>query len=174
MTSKGIRRRICRIFVNHLLPAGRCFAARRRLMSWAGYRIGDGTRIFGPVNISGELTVGRNCWIGRNMTVHGNGSVVIGDNCDIAPDVTFFTGGHALGDHERRAGAGETYHITVGNGTWLGGRASILRNTRIGSGCVIAACACVTGDVPENVLAAGVPARVVKEFKDCAADTAEE
>jgi len=143
-------------------------------MSWAGYRIGDGTRIFGPVHISGELTVGSNCWIGRNMTVHGNGSVVIGDNCDIAPDVTFFTGGHALGDHERRAGAGETYHITVGNGTWLGGRASILRNTRIGSGCVIAACACVTGDVPENVLAAGVPARVVKEFKDCAADTAEE
>lgn len=38
---------------------------------------------------TGTLCIGANCWIGRNLTVHGNGSVIIGDNCDIAPDVTF-------------------------------------------------------------------------------------
>jgi acetyltransferase-like isoleucine patch superfamily enzyme len=97
------------------------------------------------------------------------GQVTIGDNCDIAPDVTFLTGGHQMGDHSRRAGKGESYHITVGSGVWIGGRATLLLNTSIGDGSMIAACACVSKDVPADTLVAGVPAKVMKEFEDFAA-----
>jgi maltose O-acetyltransferase len=51
-----------------------------------------------------------------------------------------------------------------GNGTWIGGKSTILNNTHIGNGCVIAGCACVTKDVPDNTLVGGVPARIIKKL----------
>lgn len=102
--------------VNHVLTGTRFFPAKRNLLRSIGYEIGENTKIVGPIHNTGTLRIGANCWIGCNLTVHGNGIVTIGDNCDIAPDVTFLTGGHQMGDHNRRAGKGESYHITVGSG----------------------------------------------------------
>lgn len=152
--------------VNHFLTGTKFFALKRKLLCSIGYEIGENTKIVGPIMNTGHISVGRNCWVGRNLTVHGNGSVIIGDNCDIAPDVMFLTGGHQIGNAERRAGAGETYQITVGSGVWIGARATILLNTVIGDGAAVAACACVTRDIPGNTLAGGVPARVIKELED--------
>ena len=95
------------------------------------------------------------------MIVNGNGTVTIGDNVDIGPEVTFQTGGHEIGDKDRRAGKGALYAQSVGDGTWIGGRATILKNTAIGSGSVVAGCACVTKDVPDNVIVGGVPAKII-------------
>ena len=120
----------------------------------------------GPIYPHGNLTIGKNCWIGKNLMVNGIGTVVIGDNCDIAPEVTFQTGGHLIGNSERRAGEGVIFNQTVGAGTWIGGRATILNNTNIGKSCVIAGCACVTHDVADNLLVGGVPARVIKQLND--------
>ena len=174
MTLASIKRQIVICTVNHILNGTRFFTSKRKLLRSIGYEIGKGTKIVGPIYNTGTLCIGANCWLGCNLTVHGNGTVTIGDNCDIAPDVTFLTGGHQIGDHSRRAGKGESYHIAVGSGVWIGGRATILRNTRIGDGSVIAACACVPKDVPPNTLVAGVPAKVMKEFQDFAANTQKE
>lgn len=169
MTLKSIRKRVVIYLVNHVLTGTRFFHAKRNLLCSIGYEIGANAKIVGPIHNTGTLRIGTNCWIGRNLTIHGNGTVTIGDNCDIAPDVTFLTGGHQIGDHSRRAGKGESYHITIGSGVWIGGRSTILLNTNIGDGCVIAACACVSKDVPADTLAAGVPAKVIKEFENFAA-----
>lgn len=155
--------------VNHVLAGTRFFPAKRNLLRSIGYEIGENTKIVGPIHNTGTLCIGANCWIGCNLTVHGNGTVTIGDNCDIAPDVTFLTGGHQMGDHSRRAGKGESYHITVGSGVWIGGRVTLLLNTSIGDGSMIAACACVSKDVPADTMVAGVPAKVMKELEDFAA-----
>ena len=141
MKLKTIKKRIVIYLVNHVLAGTRFFPAKRSLLRS----------------------------IGCNLTVHGNGTVTIGDNCDIAPDVTFLTGGHQMGDHSRRAGKGESYHITVGSGVWIGGRVTLLLNTSIGDGSMIAACACVPKDVPADTMVAGVPAKVMKELEDFAA-----
>ena len=98
--------------------------------------------------------------------MNGNGSVVIGDNCDIAPEVTFQTGGHEIGDASRRAGVGCIFHQTVGSGTWIGGRSTILNNTNIGKSCVVASCACVVKDVPDNSIVGGVPAKLIRTLSD--------
>lgn len=174
MKLRTIKKRIVIFIVNHVLNGTRFFAAKRRLLRSIGYEIGEDTKIVGPLYNTGTLRVGADCWIGCGLTVRGNGTVTIGDRCDIAPDVTFLTGGHVIGGPDRRAGSGEVYHITVGNGVWIGGRATLLRTIQIGSGSVVAACACVVRDVPENGLAAGVPARVIKEFQDFAADAQKE
>ena len=90
---------------------------------------------------------------------------MIGDNCDIAPEVTFQTGGHEIGSSDRRAGEGRIFEQSIGDGTWIGGRSTILGNTNIGKGCVVAGCACVVNDVPDNVLVGGVPAKVIRTIE---------
>ena len=160
-----IKKRLVLFAVNRILAGTFCFDAKRRLLLSIGCEIGEGTKVTGPVYCTGKLIIGRNCWINKNLTVHGNGTVIIGDNCDIAPEVAFLTGGHTVGEPFRRAGAGETYDITVGEGTWIGARSTVLGNTRIGGGCVIAACSCVVKDVPDHSLFGGVPAEKIRDLK---------
>lgn len=164
MTWKTLRRRCVLYVVNHIYKGTVFFEQKRKMLNSIGFDIGEGTKVVGPIDCTGTLKVGKNCWIGKNLSIHGNGSVVIGDNCDIAPDVTFLTGGHAIGSAERRAGQGETYRIIVGNGTWIAARTTILGNTAVGNSCVVAACACVTKDVPDNTLVGGVPAKEIRKL----------
>jgi len=150
--------------VNHVFAGVRCFPVKRKLLRQIGYQIGEDTKIVGPLFCTGNLIIGDDCWIGRNLTVHGNGTVEIGNCCDLAPDVTFLTGGHQIGNSERRAGTGESYRIRVGDGVWVGARSTILGNTRIGNGSVVAACACVPKDVEPDTFVGGVPARVIRRL----------
>lgn len=157
-------RTIAFLFTNHICVGTRCFALKRNLLRFAGYEIGDGTKIVGPVYCTGQLKIGKNCWIGKNFMVNGNGTVIIGDNCDIAPEVAFQTGGHEIGTREHRAGQGVVFDISVGNGCWIGARSTICGGVHVGDGCVVAACACVSKDVGVNRLVGGVPAREIREL----------
>jgi maltose O-acetyltransferase len=164
MKIKTLKRLYAMFAVNHIYAGTACFKRKRNLLRWAGYEIGENTRIAGPIYSSADLKIGSNCWIGRNFSANGNGSVTIGDNCDIAPDVSFLTGGHEIGAAEQRAGKGEKYHITVGDGTWICARATIGKSITVGSGCVVAAAACVLKDVPSNTMVGGVPAKIIREL----------
>ena len=164
MTLKGMKKRIGLFLTNHIFVGTRCFEIKRRLLNFAGFTIGEQTKIVGPMFITGNLTVGANCWIGCNLKVHGNGNVAIGNNCDLAPDVSFVTGSHIIGSHNRRAGEGFNADIKVGNGCWIGEGAGIMPGVEIGDGCVVAARACVTENVPDDCLTGGVPSRVIKEL----------
>ena len=55
--------------------------------------------------------------------------------------------------------------IVVGDNRWFGANVSVLQGVTIGSGCVIAAGSVVTEDLPDNVVAAGVPAVVKKTIE---------
>ena len=149
--------------VNHWFVGTRCFETKNRLLRSIGYEIGEGTKIVGPITNTGKLIIGKNCWIGTNITVHGNGCVRVGDKSDMCVWSGNGSGGREIGGAERRAGSGLTYSITVGSGTWIGARATIFGNTNIGSGCVIAACACVNKSVVDNTLVGGTPARKIRD-----------
>ena len=164
MKLQSVKHHLAMACVNFVFSGTKCFGIKRHLLRIAGYEIGEGVKVVGPLTCTGSLKVGKNTWLGRGMKIHGNGNVVIGENCDIAPDVTFLTGGHQFGGPERRAGTGESYSIHIGDGCWIGGRSTIARNTNIGDSSVVAACACVTTDVPENTLVGGVPAKIIKKL----------
>lgn len=166
MKLRTFKRLLCVFLVNYVFVGTRCFKVKNKLLNIAGYNIGKGTRVVGPFFCTASLTVGENCWLGRELNINGNGSVVVGDNCDIAPEVTFLTGGHEIGDARRRAGKGEKYDIRVGDGVWIGSRTTLGRTINVGDSSVIAACACVMKDVDSNKLVGGVPARVIKELDD--------
>lgn len=164
---QGLLRRISLFFINHVFRGTNphYFGIKRTLCKYAGFQVGEGSRIVGPIHCDGTLVIGRECWIGQDFRVHGNGKVVIGNRCDIAPEVAISTGGHEIGNHIRRAGAGHSYEVDIGDGCWIGLRATIVGPAVICQGTVVAACACVVHEIPAQTLVGGVPARVIKNLE---------
>lgn len=156
-----------RYLINWLLrplPPTHFFALRRTLYRFAGVRLADRAKICGDGWIYGRgpLSVGADAWLspGVIMYTHPDAAIAIGRNCDIGPFCLFLTGSHMPGDSVRRAGPGTAHPVSVGDGCWIGARTTVLGGATIGSGCVIAAGSVVTGNIPANSLAAGVPAKV--------------
>jgi maltose O-acetyltransferase len=90
--------------------------------------------------------------------------VTIGKNCMIGPRVSIFTAGHPLDAKTRVTGLEFGSPITIGDNVWIGGNVVINPGVRIGDNAVIASGAVVTKDVPDNVVVAGVPAKILKQL----------
>ena len=70
-------------------------------------------------------------------------------------------------DHElRKNGEMYSFPITIGNNVWSGSHVVINPGVTIGDNAVIGAGSVVTKDIPPNVVAAGVPCRVIREIND--------
>ena len=135
---------------------------------------GDNVTVQSPVSVlyGAHTTVGSDVFINGNCTIQDSARVTIGDRVVIAPDVKLYCGSHAVDARERwKRGADgtpklvtTTKPITVGSDVWIGGNATVLPGVTIGSNVVVGAGAVVTRDIPDNCVAAGVPARVVREL----------
>jgi acetyltransferase-like isoleucine patch superfamily enzyme len=137
----------------------------------------DRVRISAHTTISGrtasretpQLTVGSNVDIGWQTTIAVGSRVAIGDNVRIAGRA-FLAGypGHPLDAQARAAGApdgdDQIGDIVLEDDVWLATGVTVSAGVRIGRGTVVAAGSVVTRDLPPNVLAAGVPARVVRRL----------
>lgn len=164
----GLKRRLIWMAVNHIYQGTNHmhWEKKVKLLRMLGHEIGEGTKIVGPITIYGHLKVGKNCWIGTNFTVHGLGTVVIGDCCDIGPEVRFLTGSHEIGTANRRAGRGLNYTIRIEDGCWIGAGSTFVGDITVHESTVIGACSLVNKDIPCNVVAAGVPAKVIRQLTD--------
>lgn len=158
--------RLSLFIINNFLCGTRFFRLKSKLLKFAGITVGKNTKIVGPLDFNTviKISIGNNCWIGKNLSLDGNGEVIIGNNVDIAPHVVINTGGHKIGDTNRRAGEGVSTKIVIEDGCWVGTRVTIIRDTRIGKGCMVAAGALVKGDMNENSLIAGIPAIEKKKY----------
>lgn len=138
---------------------------KRKLLNLSGLiHVGNNSKVVGPIYCTGQLTVGKNVWVGRNLRIEGNGKVKIGDNCDLAPNITFYTGSHQIGNADRRAGKGYNGNVTIGAGCWLCGSSVYLPDVSVGDSSVVAAGALVNKNIEQNVLAAGVPIRTIRSL----------
>lgn len=101
-----------------------------------------------------------------SLTRDGGGSakIQIGDNVRIAMDVSFICISHEIGPSSRRAAADTYKDITVGDGVWIGAKATILQGVNIGSGTIIGAGSLVLNDCEPDCLYAGVPAKLIKRL----------
>ena len=166
MKLKTLKHMLVMFVVNHLCDGAYLFELKRRLLNTIGYSLGEGTKVVGPIYCTAKLITGNNCWLGRNFTIHGNGTVEMGDNCDIAKDVTFLTGRHSTDSREPGDGEGRKDSISVGEGCWIGAHATLGRNVTIGKGCMVIPNTCVMRNLPGNTLVGGVPARVMKKLDE--------
>lgn len=103
------------------------------------------------------LFIGDFVAIGHNMKIYNFGKVYIDSYSTIAAEVTMNNGWHDSVSLEPDAGI-----ITIGKGCWIGHRASIVGKVTIGNNAIIGAGALVINDIPNNAIAVGVPAKVIK------------
>lgn len=108
------------------------------------------------------ITFGDHVFVNSNCYFMDGGKITIGDYVFIGPSCGFYTGHHPLQAAKRNQGFEKALPITVGNHCWFGANVSVMPGVSIGHGCVIAAGSVVTKSVPDNVLIAGVPAKVIK------------
>lgn len=109
--------------------------------------------------------VGENFFANFNCTILDVCEVRIGDNCMLAPGVQIYTATHPLHPTERNSGKEFGKPITIGHNVWIGGSAIINPGVTIGDHVVVASGAVVTKDVPDAVVVAGNPAKVIKKIE---------
>lgn len=138
--------------------------ARRYIYRMLGLRIGrtsiSAWCFFGGTNFH----IGDNSFINYKCFFDGTGPVTIGRDCLIGMQATFITSSHEHGDSNRRGGALTGKPIEVGDGCWIGARATIMPGVRIGKGTIIAAGSLVANDCDESSLYRGIPAKKVRDL----------
>ena len=161
----------CGLHILHLLSdlLGDDWLSRRGrtgLLRTFRARLGPGSAFHGHTYFTApsRLRTGRNCFVNRNCYLDLGGGIVLGDDVVLGHGATIITTEHRMDDPRRRAGSSTFRSVTIGDGAWLGANATVLPGVHIGRGAVVAAGAVVTADVEENVVVAGVPARVMRHL----------
>ncbi len=156
--------------LTNLFPS-RSHKVRRLLLNASGCKIAYGVAINYDIKVAGNaIEICDATWLSIGSRLVSSYSwderIKIGKNCDIGPFVIIQTGTHVIGSSERRAGKGMCLPITIGDGTWVGTRTTILGGANIGKGCVIGAGSLVLpGNYPDNTLILGVPAKVKRTLE---------
>lgn len=127
-------------------------------------QVPEGLTLLSPVYFDyGSLTrFGKGVFVNHGCYFMDGGTITIGDNVFIGPFTGFYTAAHPVDYRRRNQGLEWAKPIRVGDNCWFGANVSVMPGVTIGSGCVIAAGSVVTRDLPDNSLAAGVPAEVKK------------
>lgn len=114
-----------------------------------------------------NIEVGDNFYANYNLVILDCAKVTIGDNVFIAPNVGIYTAAHPIIASQRNIRGTEfAAPITIGNNVWIGGGVQICPGVTIGDNTVIGAGSVVSKDIPPNVVAAGVPCRVLRPITD--------
>jgi len=114
---------------------------------------------------SAKVDIGQNTWINNNFSaISEDSSISIGQDCLIGHDVFVIDSDfHPLDPNQRHTGKKSlSQPVYIGNNVFIGSRVTILKNSSIGDGCVVAAGAVVSGTFPARSLIAGNPAKLIR------------
>ena len=108
------------------------------------------------------IEIGNNSGLGLGSRV--TGPLKIGNDVMMAPGVMIFTQNHETSDLSipMRLQTAPKFEVKIGNDVWIGANAMILPGITVGNGCIIAAGAVVTHDVPDYAIVGGNPAKIIK------------
>lgn len=130
--------------------------------------IGRSTQIRPSSYYGGEI--GEGLWVGDRTSfgagcfVGCSGKIRIGNDVMLGPGVRLFSENHVFSETEitiKAQGVDRSF-LTIGDDVWIGSGATVTAGVTIGSGVIVAAGSVVTRDLPDNSIAAGVPAKVLR------------
>ncbi len=109
---------------------------------------------------------GNNIYANSNLTIVDDGHVYIKDNVMIGPNVTITTASHPIEPTLRMKGLQFNKDVYIDENVWLGAGVMIMPGVHIGKNTVIGAGSVVTKDIPDNVVAVGVPCKVLRRIDE--------
>ncbi len=131
--------------------------------------LGDKVQIYGnsflETGSNARISIGTRTHIQPGCHLHAHiSNIEIGECVEIAANCGFFSYDHGtvLGQLIMEQPLGSKGDIRIGDGAWLGYGVTVLQGVTIGAGAVIGAGSVVSRDIPENAIAAGVPAKVIR------------
>lgn len=150
----------------------RCRAMEKLIPSSAGKQLGIYAPFYCEYGVN--IHVGKECFINYNCVFLDVSPITLGDGVLIGGSVTLATPNHPFLSEERlcadypdgRHDLEYSAPITIEDGCWICSGAVICGGVTIGKNSIIAAGAVVTGDIPNNCLAGGVPARVIRKLDE--------
>ncbi|KAH7829883.1 putative galactoside O-acetyltransferase [Monocercomonoides exilis] len=131
---------------------------------------GEGSTLLPPfsTDFSCFISIGRRVFINKNCSFLDGGGITIEDDVFIAPNVKLMTIGHSTRASERcfQRNSGDVYNIglpiRIKHDAWIGSGCIVKPGVTIGARSVIGAGAVVTHDVPDDAVAVGNPAKVIR------------
>lgn len=93
--------------------------------------------------------------------IQANEKIIIGKNFRYGPNVHIISANHDLNDYAKHSPAKE---IIIGNNCWVGSGSILLSGTKLGNHVIVAAGAVVNSEFPNDVIIAGVPAKIIKQL----------
>ena len=141
-------------------------AARDRLLRELLGEVGEGVVVTPPFrcDYGSHITIGARTFVNYDCVLLDVAPIRIGAACQLAPRVQLLTATHPIDPEPRRLGWESAEPIAIGDNVWLGGGAIVCPGVTVGDDTVVGAGAVVTRDLPAGVVAAGVPARVLREI----------
>ncbi len=128
----------------------------------------------------GKIQIGNDCYVGEGTCIWSSDSIKIGDRVFISHNVNVHdTNSHSIDPvlrYQHFIAIMSSGHPTVNNfdieskpvviedDVWIGFNSTVLKGVKIGKGSIIAACSVVTKDIPERVIVAGNPSKIVKKL----------
>ena len=113
-----------------------------------------------------NISIGDNFICNYNCVMLDVAPIVIGDNVQIAPNVTISAAGHPVHPETRATQYEYGKSVHIGNDVWLGAGVMVNPGVSIGDGAVIGSGSVVTRDIPPMVVAAGAPCRVLRAITE--------
>ncbi len=128
---------------------------------------GEGSSIYDNVLVLGDVSVGKNTWIGPNVVLDGSGGgLVIGANCSISAGVQIYTHDSVQWAVSGGSAPYETAPTHIGDNCYLAPNVVVQKGVTIGSGCVLGANSFVNQDIPDNAKAYGNPVKIILMQQD--------
>lgn len=106
------------------------------------------------------IKIGDNVYIATGCWIDGMSGLVIEDEVKISPFVVITTTSHCFKNNSVRFGGARHRPVKIGKGCWIASHV-VITGAAIGSGTIVGANAVVSRDLPDNVFAGGVPAKVI-------------
>lgn len=166
--AQQIRETFFLAIANYFTRLNRLDSVRRNLYRLSGIKIKgrcliQGTIKIRPIGKASNIEIGIGSSLNTDIKFDcPKDKIIIGNNCQIGPNVSFMTGSHSI-IYDSKKGRGRlTKPIILEDEVWIGCGAIILLGVTIGKGAVVAAGAVVNKDVPPKTVYGGVPAKFIK------------
>ncbi|HEF5154003.1 TPA: acyltransferase [Burkholderia multivorans] len=154
---------VCNFIIRSKIGAGPCQEADRTFLQIGeAVKIDQGQAILGADDTRIEIGHRTTIVESKFFAVERNTSIRVGEGCLFSWNIELRTSDwHSLFDSEGQR-INPPASVDIGEKVWIGSDVRVLKGVAIGAGSVIGTGSVVTRDVPERVVAAGNPARIVR------------